>query len=98
MRTRFAPDRQLTARMVLTIFLLGLVYVLFVAALIALLRSWVLVVVIAGGFLVAQYWFSDKIALMGMRARVVTPEEEPRLHGIIDRLCATADMPKPRVA
>lgn len=98
MRTRFRPDRQLTARMTLTVFLLGLVYVAFVAALIALLKSWFPVVLIAGGLLAAQYWFSDRIALAAMRARVVSPQEQPRLHGVIDRLCATADMPKPRVA
>ena len=98
MRTRFRPDRQLTTRMLLTVFLLGLVYVAFVAALIVLLKSVVLIVVIAGGLLAAQYFFSDRIALLAMRAQLVTPEQEPRLHAIIDRLCATADMPKPRVA
>ncbi|MCG0062733.1 MULTISPECIES: zinc metalloprotease HtpX [Streptomyces] len=98
MRSRFAPDRGLTARMGLTMFLLGLLYVAFVAVLIALLRSWVLVVVIAAGLLAAQFWFSDRIALFAMRGRIVTPEEQPQLHGVIDRLCATADMPKPRVA
>lgn len=98
MRSRFEPDRQLTARMALTMFLLGLVYVAFIAALIALLKSTVLVVVIAVALLGAQYWYSDRIALYAMHGRLVTPEEEPALHGIIDRLCATADMPKPRVA
>jgi heat shock protein HtpX len=49
-------------------------------------------------FLFCQYWFSDKIALFGMHGRIVTPEQEPELHGIIDRLCALADMKKPRVA
>ncbi|MFF7643854.1 zinc metalloprotease HtpX [Streptomyces canus] len=98
MRSRFAPDRQLTARMGVTLFLLGLLYVAFVAVLIALLKSWIIVVVIAAGLLAAQYWFSDRIALFAMHGRLVTPEEEPQLHGIIDRLCATADMPKPRVA
>lgn len=98
MRSRFEPDRQLNARMVVTMFLLGLVYVAFVAALIVLLKSVVLVVVIAGGLLVAQFWFSDRIALYAMHGRLVTAEEQPRLHGVIDRLCATADMPKPRVA
>ncbi|WP_326798265.1 zinc metalloprotease HtpX [Streptomyces sp. NBC_01808] len=98
MRSRFEPDRRLTTRMVVTMFLLGLVYVAFVAALIALLKSVVLVVVIAAGVLAVQYWFSDRIALYAMHGRFVTPEEEPQLHGIIDRLCATADMPKPRVA
>jgi heat shock protein HtpX len=98
MRSRFEPDRRLTGRMVLTMFLLGLLYVGFVGALIALLDSLVLVVVIAAVLLGAQFWFSDRVALYAMRARLVTPEEEPRLHGVIDRLCATADMPKPRVA
>ena len=97
-RSRFAPDRQLTARMGLTMFLLGLLYVAFVAVLIVLLKSWVLVVVIAAGLLTAQYWFSDRIALFAMHGRIVSPEEQPQLHGVIDRLCATADMPKPRVA
>ncbi|WP_327381877.1 MULTISPECIES: zinc metalloprotease HtpX [unclassified Streptomyces] len=98
MRSRFEPDRQLTARMVVTMFLLGLVYVAFIAALIVLLKSVVLVVVIAAGLLAAQYWYSDRIALYAMHGRLVTPEEQPLLHGVIDRLCATADMPKPRVA
>lgn len=98
MRSRFEPDRGLTARMALTMFLLGLVYVAFVAALIVLLESLVLVIVIAAGLLGAQYWFSDRIALYAMRGHLVTPEQQPQLHGVVDRLCATADMPKPRVA
>ena len=98
MNTRFKPDRGLTRRMVITSFLLGLLYVAFVALLIALTKSAVLAVVIAGGLLFAQYWFSDRIALYAMRGRIVSPEEAPDLHGTIDRLCALADMPKPRVA
>jgi len=97
-RTRFQPDRQLNARMLLTLFLLGLLYVAFAAALIVLLKSVVLVVVIAGGLLFAQYWYADKIALFAMRAHPVTAEQQPQLHGILDRLCATADMPKPGIA
>ena len=54
------------------------------------------VVVIAMGW--GQWYFSDKLALASMRARVVTPEQAPELHGMIDRLCALADMPKPTVA
>ncbi|WP_149550171.1 zinc metalloprotease HtpX [Streptomyces marokkonensis] len=98
MRSRFEPDRQLTARMAVTMFLLGLVYVAFIAALIVLLESVVVVVVIACGLLLAQFWYSDRIALYAMRGRLVTAEEQPELHGVVDRLCATADMPKPRVA
>nr|WSY55469.1 zinc metalloprotease HtpX [Streptomyces sp. NBC_00886] len=98
MQSRFRSDRRLTVRMGVTLFLLGLLYVAFVAALIVLLKSWVLVVVLAGGLLVAQYWFSDRIALYAMHGRIVEREEYPELHGVIDRLCAVADMPKPVVA
>jgi len=84
--------------MLITAFLLGLLYVGFVGLLIALTKSAVLAVVIAGGALFAQYWFSDRVALYAMHGRIVTPEEAPQLHGAIDRLCALADMPKPRVA
>ncbi|MCL2729955.1 MAG: zinc metalloprotease HtpX [Actinomycetia bacterium] len=98
-RTRFAPDRGLTYRMLSTMFLIGLLYVVFVAVLLVVLRgAWPLVVLIAGGLFVAQFWFSDKIAMFGMGAHEVTAEEYPQLHGAVDRLCALADMPKPRVA
>ncbi|MFC7266711.1 zinc metalloprotease HtpX [Streptomyces lutosisoli] len=98
MQSRFRSDRRLTVRMTVTLFLLGLLYVAFVAALIVLLKSWVLVVVIAAGLLGAQYWFSDRIALYAMHGRIVEREEYPQLHGVVDRLCAVADMPKPLVA
>ncbi|NKQ25095.1 zinc metalloprotease HtpX [Streptomyces galbus] len=98
MRSRFRSDRRLTVRMTVTLFLLGLLYVAFVAALVLLLKSWVLVVVVAAGLLGAQYWFSDRIALFAMRGRVVERAEYPELHAVVDRLCALADMPKPVVA
>jgi heat shock protein HtpX len=98
MRSRIRSDRRLTVRMTVTMFLLGLVYVAFVAALIALLKSWVLVVVVAVCALGAQYWFSDRVALFAMRGRVVERDEHPELHEVVDRLCALADMPKPAVA
>ena len=98
MTTRFRPDRGLTRRMLVTAFLLGLLYVVFTAVLIALLKSLFLAVIIAGALLFAQYWFSDRIALYAMHGRIVTPEQAPELHAIIDRLCALADMPKPAVA
>ncbi|WEO97838.1 zinc metalloprotease HtpX [Streptomyces sp. FXJ1.172] len=98
MQSRFRSDRRLTMRMGLTMFLLGLLYVGFVGALIVLLRSWVLVVVVVGAMFVAQFWFSDKIAMFAMRGRVVEREEYPELHAVVDRLCAIADMPKPVVA
>ncbi|WP_405013377.1 zinc metalloprotease HtpX [Kitasatospora sp. NBC_01539] len=97
--SRFAPDRGLTGRMVLTMFLIGLVYVGFTGVLIVLLRgAWPIVLLISGGLFVAQFWFSDRITERAMGARPVTPEEYPQLHGTVDRLCALADMPKPRIA
>ncbi|MGV9305391.1 MULTISPECIES: zinc metalloprotease HtpX [unclassified Nonomuraea] len=98
MSTRFASDRGLTVRMVMTMFLLGLLYVVFVGALIALGVRALGVLLIAGGMLLVQYFLSDRIALFAMGGREVSPQEAPALHGLIDRLCAMADMPKPRVA
>ncbi|WP_432587507.1 zinc metalloprotease HtpX [Streptomyces sp. HD1123-B1] len=98
-RTRYAPDRGLTARMVTTMFFIGLLYVVFVGVLLALVRdAWPLILIIAGGLFVAQFWFSDRIAAYSMGAKEVTAEQAPELHGAVDRLCALADMPKPRVA
>jgi heat shock protein HtpX len=97
-QSKFRPDRQLTARMVVTLFLLGLLYVAFMAALVVLLKSWILVLVIAAGLLAAQYWYADRTALFAMRAHEVSAEEQPQLHGAVDRLCAKANMPKPRLA
>ncbi|WP_406293308.1 zinc metalloprotease HtpX [Embleya sp. NBC_00888] len=97
--TRFGTDRGLVGRMLATMFLLGLLYVVFVGVLVVMLgRAWPLAVVLIGGVFVAQFWFSDKLAAFAMGAREVTPEEQPELHGAVDRLCALADMPKPRVA
>jgi len=97
-RTRFPADRGLSSRMLLTMFLLGLLYVVFVGVLISLIGNWLIVVLIAGGFLFFQYFFSDRIALYAMRGREVSPRQAPELHQMIDRLCALADMPKPKVA
>lgn len=97
--TRFQDDRGLSVRMGLVMVMLAVLYLAFMAALIAYTRaSWVLVTVLAVGIAVAQWYFSDRIALAAMRARVVSPQQAPELHGMIDRLCALADMPKPRVA
>jgi heat shock protein HtpX len=81
----------------LTMFLLGLLYVVLIGV-IASYTNLALGLIIAAGALFAQWYFSDRIALYAMHGRVVTPEEEPHLHGIVDRLCAVADMPKPTVA
>ncbi|MEW2359712.1 zinc metalloprotease HtpX [Spirillospora sp. NPDC029432] len=98
-RTRYASDRGLTSRMLVTMFLLGLVYVVFVTAFYVIAPSWGLVaLVVAAGMLLAQYFFSDRLTLFAMRGREVTPQQMPELHGIVDRVCAMSDAPKPRVA
>jgi heat shock protein HtpX len=109
-RTRYATDKGLIARMGATMFLLGLVFVAFIAALIYLLGAFsnisnggIIVIAVLFGIAVSfgSYFYSDKIALSTSGARLVSPQDGPQaamLHGIIDRLCALADMPKPRVA
>jgi heat shock protein HtpX len=92
------PDRGLTYRMLLTGFFLVVLYGAVVGILIAIGLSYSLVLVIAVVLIFCQYWFSDKIAMYSMHAKEVTPEQAPELHGVVDRLCALADMPKPRVA
>ncbi len=94
--SRYQADRGLTARMGFTMFLLGLLFVVLGAVLVTYLRGLGLVIIV--GFLVVQWFFSDRIALYSMGGREVTPEEAPQLHAIVDRLCALADMPKPKVA
>jgi heat shock protein HtpX len=81
----------------LTMFMLGLLYVVLIG-LVTAYTNLALGLIVAAGALFAQWFFSDRIALYAMHGRVVTPEEAPQLHGIVDRLCALADMPKPTVA
>jgi heat shock protein HtpX len=72
-------------------------YAIIVSVMISLGVSLALVIVIAGGLLFSQYYFSDKIAMFSMHAHEVTPQQEPKLHEIVDRLCLLANMQKPRV-
>jgi heat shock protein HtpX len=94
----FGRDSGLQARMLFTIFLLGLVYAVLVAVLIAAGAGAVTIAIIAAGLFALQLFTSDKIALSSMGAHQVTPQEAPQLHAIIDRLCVQANIPKPRVA
>ena len=98
-RSRFVGDRGLTARMTLVMFLLGALFVGLIAVLIAILPpTWAPFIGVIGLGLVWFQWFqSDTVAMRAMGAREVSPEQAPELHGMIERLCALADMPKPRV-
>lgn len=80
-----------------TLFGLGLLYVLLAAVLYAVGVNAIFVLVISAALLFGQWWFSDSLAMSAMRAKVVTPEQAPQLHALVDRLCAMADMPKPRI-
>lgn len=94
----FGRDRGLQARMLTTLFLLGLVYAILVAVLIAAGLGAASVAVIAVVLFVIQYLTSDRLALYSMGARAVSRAEAPELHAVIERLCIQADLPMPRVA
>jgi heat shock protein HtpX len=96
--TSFGKDTGLQVRMALTMFLLGLVYVVLAGALFVFLQSAVLMIVIVGGLAAINLFASDKLALAAMGARVVSPQEAPQLHAMIERLCVQADLPKPKIA
>jgi heat shock protein HtpX len=97
-RIEFTRDSGLQARMLLTMFLLGLLYVALVGVLFAAGASGVMIAVIAGALLVGQFFLSDKLGLAAMGAKEVTPEQAPGFHAMIERLCIQADLPKPKVA
>ena len=97
----FGRDTGLQARILLTIFLLGLVYAILIAALIAAGAGAITIAIIAIGLFALQLFTSDKIALRSMGAHEVGPNDGPEartLHAIVDRLCIQANVPKPRVA
>lgn len=96
--TSFGRDTGLQARMLLTMFLLGLVYVAFMGVLFASGAGAITIVFFAGALFLVQYFAADKLALRAMGAREVSPAEAPELHAMIERLCVQADLPKPRIA
>jgi heat shock protein HtpX len=95
--TSFGRDTGLQARMLFTMFLLGLLYVVFIGVLFAAGAGAGLIVVVAVVMLLFQIFGSDKLAMASMGVKEVSPADEPELHGIIERLCVQADLPKPRV-
>ena len=98
-RKAYGRDAGLSLRMLFTTSLLGLLYVLFAVALFYVLNAGlVLMVVIVGALAFFQYFTSDKLALKAAGAKIVERDEAPELHDMIERLCALADLQKPRVA
>jgi heat shock protein HtpX len=98
-RRSYGRDRGLSLRMLLTGTLLGLLYVVFAVVLFQVLNvGLVPMLVIVIGIAFFQYFTSDKLALAASGAKIVERDEAPQLHDMIERLCAMADLPKPRVA
>ncbi len=95
---RWKSDRGLEARMLLTMFLLAAVYLAFLAVLLSMGVSRIIVVLFMGGFMFLQYFFSDKMILSSMGAKPVSESEEPRIHDMVRRLCQNADLPMPKIA
>jgi heat shock protein HtpX len=98
-RKSYGRDFGLSLRMVLTGGLLGLLYVVFAVVLFSVLNIGIVpMLVIVIGLAFFQYYTSDKLALAASGAKIVSAEEAPELHQMVERLCALADLPKPRIA
>ncbi|MBA2383793.1 MAG: zinc metalloprotease HtpX [Actinobacteria bacterium] len=98
-RKAYGRDAGLTARMLVTSGMLGLVYVVFAVVLFEVLNAGLLMmIVIVGGMALLQYFTADKLALAASGAKVVERDQAPELHAMVERLCALADLPKPRIA
>jgi heat shock protein HtpX len=98
-RKAYGRDAGLSIRMLVTSGLLGLLYVVFAVVLISVLDVGIVAMVaIVGALAFVQYFTSDKLALKASGAKVVGPDEAPELHAMVERLCAMADLPKPKVA
>jgi heat shock protein HtpX len=98
-RRSYGRDAGLSWRIFLTSSLLGLLYVIFAVVLFEVLNvGLVFMLVIVGGLALVQYYTSDKLALAASGAKVVERDQAPELHDMVERLCALADLPKPRVA
>jgi heat shock protein HtpX len=98
-RRNYGRDAGLTIRMIVTTGMLGLLYVIFAVVLFSIFNvglAPMLIIVIGIAFF--QYYSSDKLALRAAGAKIVTREEQPELHDMVERLCAMADLPKPKVA
>lgn len=97
-KPKIRPDMELSFRMFFSLFLLAALYLAFLAVLWHIGLGFLPMVVIAGGMLLVQYYYSDKMVLASMGARIVTPQQEPELYDIIEKLAVLADLPVPKVA
>jgi heat shock protein HtpX len=95
---QWRSDWGLQSRMIFTMFLLAAVYLFFLAFICYLDVPLIFILPFICMIMIIQYFFSDKLVLMSMGAKVVSESEAPQLHETITRLCAIADIPKPRIA
>lgn len=98
MNRKWERDLGLQGRMLFTMFLLGVVYLSFLAFLSYYGTSQIFMILFIGLFMAVQYFYSDKMVLWTTGAQIVSESEAPQLHGMVTRLCAIADLPKPQVA
>jgi len=94
---KWTRDFGLTMRMLLTSFLLLIVYLIFLGVLSALGFPFEFLLLVAAGMAFLQYFFSDKLVLWSTGTRIVEEDEYPELHRMIERLAVAADLPKPQV-
>jgi heat shock protein HtpX len=97
-RTSFGKDNGLQARMLFTMFLLGLVYIALLGVLFAAGAGFGVLVIVAAGLFLRQVFASDRVALASMGAKTVTAQQAPEFHALVERLCVQADLPKPKIA
>src|ERR1700737_739168 len=95
---RIGTDWGLNVRMILTLFLLACLYLVFMGAMLAFHINVVLIVLVAGGLLVARYYFSHQVIPLSRGGREVRGQEAPQLHDMVGRLAAMTGIPKPKVA
>ena len=95
---KWKTDWGLQSRMFLTMFLLAVVYLFFLAVLFSQGAGMSVMLIFIGGFMFLQYFMSDKLVLWSMGAKIVSESEQPKLHETITKLCMIADLPKPKVA
>ncbi|MCX6699599.1 MAG: zinc metalloprotease HtpX [Methanomicrobiales archaeon] len=95
---KWKRDWGLTSRVILTMFLLFVVYLVFIAILLALgiSMSFMILIVVVMAFI--QYFFSDKLVLWSTGSRIIQEDEYPELHRTVEKLCKEAELPKPRIA
>jgi heat shock protein HtpX len=91
-------DTGLVARMFLSFAILGLLYVIFLSVLAYLGLGFVPITIVAGIMILAQWYFSDRIVLWSSGAKIVTRDQFPELHDLVERTVARNNLPKPKIA